>query len=133
MIRRTACAADQPTAGAANQFFIRNRNVDNAVQRDIKFTQNCIQRYRLRRRTRETVQDEAVTRIRLRQALANNADRHFIGYQRTVIHMFFCFQTERRTVFHGRAEHIARRNLRNPILFDESFRLRTFTGARRSH
>ena len=93
---------------------------------------NLIQRAGLRRGARKPVEHEPGDRIRTRQPLADDPDHQVVADQLAAFHHGLHLPAEFRPAVHRLAENVARRDLGNPELACETFRLRALPRSRRA-
>ena len=82
-----------------------------------------VERLGLREVAREAVEDEPVARVVLREPLADHPDRELVRDEVAAGHDRVDLAAERRRVVE-RAEHVARRDVRDPVLGRDPLRLR---------
>ncbi|MNC92721.1 hypothetical protein D3C83_91940 [compost metagenome] len=71
-------------------------------------------------------------RVGLRDALLDHAEHDVVRDEIASVHDLFRLLAERRLVRDGFAQQVARRDLRQPVLFLNPLRLRALAGARRA-
>ena len=87
---------------------------------------------RLRHRAREAVEDEAVARVGLVDAVGDDRHHHVVGHELAARHDVLGAQPDRRAGLDRGAQHVAGRKLHDAVLVDETLRLRAFAGPRRA-
>ncbi len=116
-------------AGAA-----AGKTLDQAVEIDVhenrgvhrlaEAHQHLVQRLGLRNVAREAVHDETVLRIRLLQALADDAEHDLVGDQLARVHRGLGLLAQLGAGSQRLAEQVARGNLGDAVLFDQLLGLR---------
>lgn len=89
-----------------------------------------IQRLGLGDSARETVQDETVLAVILRDAILQQVDDQLIRDKLPSVHILLGFLSKRGVICNGLAENVAGGHGRHPHLFDEECRQSALTGAR---
>src|SRR5712691_10861297 len=122
------CAAGQP--------FERNRVRDlqreDDAERPSDLREQCVKRFRLHRRTRKAVEDEAVLGVRLSEAHADQLDHQLVGDEVAAIVNVLHALSELGARCHLGAQDLAARDVRDPVLRRDPLRLRAFTGPLRA-
>ncbi|BBG29918.1 acyl desaturase [Zymobacter palmae] len=105
---------------------IFNSDFDNVVDLDT----SILQRISLRNVARETVEQEAVDAVRMRNAFLNQCDDQIIGDQLPFGHDLFYLTAQLGTRLDRSTQHVARGNLRNVIVLADELSLSAFACAR---
>ena len=132
VIPRAAGGAGEAPGDALDQGRVIDLQLHHRVQRHAPGRQQPIQRLGLRHCAREAVQDEAIGAIRLLDPVSQHADDDVVGDELTRLHHRFGFLADRRGGGHLGAEHVARRDLRDPVLVSQTLRLRSLSRPRRA-
>ena len=80
----------------------------------------------------KAVEDEALARIGLVDALGDDADDDLVGHQGAARHDVLRLAADRRSRLDRRAQHVAGGELNNAVFGDETLRLRALARPRRA-
>lgn len=131
MITFVAFGAGKTPGDALDQRIFINIKLYNFVQGPASLGKQCIQRGGLWRGARIAIENDAFGGIGLIQPLTDDAAHDLVGNQFASFHDRLCFQADRRSCFHRRAQHIAGRKLHHPPVILEPRRLGSLSGPRR--
>ena len=92
----------------------------------------CRKRVGLIDRAREAVEQEAVARVVIGEALEDHADDHAVGHEFAGVHVALGLGSERCRRGDGGAEHVPGRDVRQAEVLGQPLSLRAFARARRS-
>src|SRR5690606_31065804 len=84
----------------------------------------------LRNGAREAVQQETVTAVFLSNALFNQRDNQFVGYQLACVHDVFSLFAQLGARFNSGTQHVTSRDLRNTVFLHDELSLSSLTRAR---
>ena len=119
-------AAAHPLAGVVVAEIEEQDRVENAV--DLR--EHRVERPRLRQVAREAVEDEALHGVVLGESLPDHLNRDVVGDELPARHDLEHLAAERRRPVE-RAEHVARRDVRQAVVGRDPLRLRALAGALR--
>src|SRR6266545_5317686 len=83
---RLALAADPAARQALDQHPRWHLDIDRSAHPSTAFRQSLLERFRLRHRSREAVEQRAPQRIGAIQSVRDHVDHEVVGYQLAVIH-----------------------------------------------
>src|SRR5688572_12341353 len=118
--------------GALHQKLASDIDLDNAVERGAQALEQGGKRLGLGNRPRKSVQDETRLGVGLSQPLFHQANHDRVGDQAARAHELLGFLAEGGTCFEGGAQHVARRDLRDPEARAELVGLRALAACRRT-
>src|SRR6266508_1216563 len=117
---------------ALEQDALVHLELDDRVELEALLLEHAIKRVRLRHRAREAIEDEAVARIGLVDALGDDRYHHVVGHELAARHHLLGAQPNRGARLDRGAQHVTGRKLQQTMLGDEPLRLSTFAGPRRA-
>jgi hypothetical protein len=94
----------------------------------VSVAENRIERLSLWQRAREAVEDEAVHRVRLREALAHDLDGQVVRDELTRVHVGLHLRAQRAPRPNRGPVHVARVDVRNTRLRRDELRLGALAG-----
>ena len=112
------------TGDTLDDFFVFNGDFNHGVQLDTGGHQG----FSLGNGARETVEEEAVGAVGLRDTVLDQCDDQVIGYQAAGIHDALGFNTQLGACFYRSAQHVTGGDLWNSEFFSDELCLSTFTG-----
>jgi hypothetical protein len=127
---RAAVFTYPPPAHAPDQFLVRHLDLD--ANHRPPFARDLVERVGLRRRPRKPVEHEAGHRVGPRQPLADDADDQVVADELAAPHHLLDLPAEIGPAVHRLAQDVPGRNLGNPQLACDTFRLRALTRSRRA-
>ncbi len=95
---------------------VRYLEIEHELERPLELRQQIVERLGLRRITRKPVEHEPVARVLVRQAVAHQPDRELVRYERARGENGLHFLAERRSRRDRLTEHVARRDVGDPVL-----------------
>src|SRR3954453_15305503 len=98
----------------------------------VDLLQRLVQRPGLRVRAREPVEEEAVGRVLLGEAVEDHADDHLVGHEVAAVHVLLGLLAQVRPVLHRLAQDVARRDIRQREVLLEAFGLGALARAGRA-
>src|SRR6185503_16321676 len=120
----------------ARQALHENLEVDvhqhDVVELELERAEQHVEAVGLARVARESVEDEAALRVGRCDTTLDHAEHDLVRDELAGVHDFLGSQAERRLVGDGLAQQVARRDLREPVVFLNALRLRAFAGTRRA-
>jgi hypothetical protein len=115
---------------SARTFSPRALISDHAIELEAALGQQAVERLGLRHGARETVEHEAAFGVGLVDAVGDDRHHHFVRHQFAAFHDALGAQADRRTGGDRGAQHVARRELNDPVLDDQPLRLRALPSPR---
>ena len=115
-----------PAAHALNDFLVMDVDFDNCINKNFL----VFQRFSLCQGARKSIEKEAVRAVRLGDALFHQPENYIVGYQTASIHDLLRLDTQRSPLLDRGAQHVAGRNLGNPVLFFDVVGLGSLSGTR---
>ena len=125
MVRAAARRVDAATRHAFDDFGVGHVDLKHEVERDAGFEE----RFGLRNRAGEAVEEEAVLAVGLSETFLDETDNDVVGNELALIHHGLGGKPERGAGLDGGAQHVPRGNLRNAELFADELRLGALAGA----
>jgi hypothetical protein len=116
---------------ATQQRALVDAQLDHRIERQPLALEKRVERLGLRHRARKPVEDETVPRVRLVDALGDDADHDVVGHQPAAGHDVLRLEPDRRSGGDCGAQHIPRGKLNDAVLLNQPLRLRSLARPRR--
>ena len=94
----SAIAARAPTCQTTHKFIVWHLNTNHMINLLTQFTEHLVERLSLAHIARKAIQHIAFGAVFLRDALFHQPDDDAVGDQSPLIHIFLCFQPQRRAL-----------------------------------
>jgi hypothetical protein len=121
-----------PLFDASKEKALIDLEFNHRIQPEATLSQQAIERLGLRNRAREPVKHKAALGVRPIDPFGNDRNHHVVGNQFAAVHDALGAQADRGAGSDGRAQHVAGRQLNNPVLGDQALRLRALPRPRRA-
>src|SRR6185312_654221 len=106
--------------------------LDHCIKLQTALCEQTVESLGLRNGARKPVKHKAAPGVRLVDTLGYDRDHHVVGNQFAAIHDALRTEANRSTGRYGGPQHIAGRELNNPMLGDQALRLRALPRPRRA-
>src|SRR5512132_4433299 len=121
-----------PPLDPVKKYALVHLELDDAIELEAPLGQQAIERFRLRQRSRKTVEHKAAFRVGLTDAIGDNRNHDLVRHQLAALHDAFGLQAHRRAGRDRGAQHVSGRELDYSVFGYQALRLRALTRPRRA-